>query len=170
MESLLRESQYFWRKFRQKPQIPNFCEVSQEGRNSFTREVGRLYGVDLDVLWRHLSLFSYLWASQNKMRTPRRRVTSGFLTRVDVRFWQNRTSITAGRGDRSVEIVLEILYNCKAEFAKRLSLWFHSTECHKSLEWPLCAKIRSHRHHHATCNQKPANRPKATAYETFHQS
>ncbi len=28
MESLLRESQYFWRKFRQKPQIPNFCEVS----------------------------------------------------------------------------------------------------------------------------------------------
>jgi hypothetical protein len=28
MESLLRGSQYFWRKFRQKPQIPNFCEVS----------------------------------------------------------------------------------------------------------------------------------------------
>jgi hypothetical protein len=25
MESLLRESQYYWRKFQQKPQIPNFC-------------------------------------------------------------------------------------------------------------------------------------------------
>jgi hypothetical protein len=24
----LRESQYFWRKFWQKPEIPNFCEVS----------------------------------------------------------------------------------------------------------------------------------------------
>ena len=29
MESLLRESQYFWRKFWQKPQIPNFCEVNE---------------------------------------------------------------------------------------------------------------------------------------------
>jgi hypothetical protein len=29
MESLLRESQYFWRKFQQKPQILNFCKVSQ---------------------------------------------------------------------------------------------------------------------------------------------
>jgi hypothetical protein len=28
MESLLRESQYFWRKFWQKPEIPNFCKVS----------------------------------------------------------------------------------------------------------------------------------------------
>jgi hypothetical protein len=29
VESLTRESQYFWRKFWQKPQILNFCEVSQ---------------------------------------------------------------------------------------------------------------------------------------------
>jgi hypothetical protein len=29
MESLLRESQYFWRKFWQKPRIPNFCEVNE---------------------------------------------------------------------------------------------------------------------------------------------